>query len=181
MAACRNIREAAIFRSLILIGISGAFFAFALGYIPMDEQPPLFINILFGLFGALGIYGGLRQLRFVFKRRSALSGGRERKGTLQLRGKVDDDSTTALLTFSTAYGQWLIPLDPAKVRGREEELRAGVPARATVGEDEKVYALKIGSENIVLQSESMRFDGRMRIAVEKAEGWVAAQDAKQSG
>lgn len=180
MAACRKLREAAIFRTLILIAIGAAFVAFAAGFVSFDKEAPIAFRIAFGLMGLLAIYGGLRHLRFLFKRRSALSGGRERKGTLQLRGKLDDESSTALATFSTSYGQWVVMLDPDKIRARESEFREGISARATVGEDERVYALKIGTEDLVLQSESMAFEGNTRLAIEKAEGWVAAQEAKRS-
>ncbi|KLI62979.1 hypothetical protein [Aurantiacibacter marinus] len=181
MAASRNIREAAIFRTLILIAIGAAFAAFALGFVSLGEQPPIFLRIMFGLLGTLAMYGGLHHLRFLFRRRNALAGGRDRKGTLQLRGKLDDESGTALAIFSTSYGEWVLMLDPGKIRARETEFREGVPARATVDEDDRIYALRIGSESFVLQSESIAFDGKMRLAIEKSESWMAERDKKRSG
>ncbi len=145
-----------------------------------DEQVPILFRVGFGLIGALSVYGGLNHLRFLFRRRIALSGGRERKGTVQLRGTLDDDSTTAFLTFTTSYGQWLLMLDPKDVEAHKSELREGMSARATVGEDDRVYGLRLGSKDIDLQSEGTPFKGAMRIAVEKAEGWVAEQEKKRA-
>lgn len=144
-----------------------------------EEQAPIWFRVVFGLIGALSVYGGINHLRFLFRRRSALSGGRERKGTVQLRGKLDDHSTTALLTFTTSYGQWLLMLDPKDVEAHKVELRKGMSARATVGEDDRVYGLRLDGKDIDLQSEGTPFKGVMRIAIEKAENWVAEQEVKR--
>ena len=155
--------------------------AYALGLLTFPEPIPLPIRIIFGLMGVVGIYGGIRHILFVFKRRSALSGGRERNGTVTLRGPLDDDSTTAMLCFKTAYGEWLLSVEPDDVMAQKIALQESMPARATVGEDEKPYRIEIAGKPIPLQSEAIEFKGKIAINVERLERGLAERRAKQAG
>ena len=167
-------------RALVLIAFGCAFLAFALGYFELDgEQPPLFFNIVFGLFGALSIYGGLHHLRFRFRRMLARSGGRERDGTLQLREPLTEDSATAFVVFATSYGQWLLMIEPDIYRAIDRG-QTGEPirARAAMGEDDRIYDLAVGSRAIKLQSEGLPLEGRLLRQIEAAEQRFARYEAK---
>jgi len=154
---------------------------YALGLLAFSDPIPLPFRIVFGLMAMLGIYGGIRHILFLFKRRSALSGGRERKGTVKLRGPLDDDATSALLSLKTAYGEWLLSVEPDDVMAHATALQEGMPARATVGEDEKPYSFEIAGKTIPLLSDAIVFKGMILKNVERFEGGLAERKAKQTG
>lgn len=159
---------------LFAIAVGAAFVAFALGIFPMDEQPPVFFRVIFGLMGAFAVYGGLHTIRFRIKQRQAFSGGREREGTLTLRVNPGGEDPMAFAIFATSQDEWMITIDPDLFTGADGSIRESLRARAYLGEDDIVYGLKLAGKQIKLSSPGHPFTGRLRRMVEKAEQRYAA-------
>lgn len=161
-------------------GVGLAFLALSLGFVPLEEPIPLGLRIFIFVIASIMLLVSLASVRFRIRRRIAIANGRERSGTVTLRGKLDEESGSAMLLFATAYDEWLLTASPSDLCDLEDALREGMKACVTVGENERVYALSIGGKDIPLACEGCLYQGRLRDMVEKAEKRFAEMEKRRT-
>ena len=170
-------------RALLAMAVGGFFLAMALGFIPLgDDEPPAAMMWFMGIMGGLTLLAGISHLRLRMKRRAAYAGGRERKGTVRLFSPLGEDSDTAVLLFANSHSQWMLTVDLGSLKAVRDQLSEGVPAKAYLGEDDRIYGLDIGSAKALPISPGVPYEGKLRSRMEwaerKKEEW-AAKAAKQ--
>lgn len=152
----------------ILIGLG--FIAFAVGMIPLeDDPPPLFFNVVFGVMGAIAVLASIAHLRLRIKRRFAYANGREKRGTARLHGSLGSDAATATIVFATSFQEWVMSVDAGTLGKNREGLHEGLRATAYFGDDERIYGLDIEGKRIMPISAGVPLDREMKDRLEKIE------------
>lgn len=156
-------------RSILAILVGLGLILAGLHQLPDLEQVPTFLAVILVLFGAVLIYGGAYHGWLRFQRRRAYTGGRERQGIARLLNPLDEDDITALITFANRHSEWLMSVDRSSIKQVEAGLGDGVPARAYLGDDDRIYALDIGTVKVLPISVGVPYDGKLRAKVERVE------------
>ena len=151
-----------------------------LGYIRDVDPIPIAVRVIMGLFGGVLIYGGFYHGWLRIQRRRAYSGGRERQGIARLQKPLDDDDSIAFILFANSHSEWLLSVDRGSIRSIEDGLGEGLPARAYLGDDDRIYGLDVGSAKALPISVGVPYAGKLRDRVEwterKKKEWDARRD-----
>ena len=169
-------------RALLAMAVGAFFLAMALGFIPLgDDEPPAIMMWIIGIMGGLTLLAGISHLRLRMKRRAAYSGGRERKGTVRLFSPLGEDSDTAVLLFANSHSEWLMSVDLGSLKTVKDKLSEGVPAKAYLGDDDRIYGLDIGTVKALPISPGVPYEGKLRSRMEWAERKKAEWADKAAG
>jgi hypothetical protein len=155
-------------RSILAIVVGVGLIAAGLRRLPDLENMPIFMSVIFVLFGAVLIYAGAYHGWIRFQRRRAYAGGREKRGTVRLQKFSGEDDMIAYLIFATSYAEWLMSVDSSSIRKVREGLAEGLPARAYLGDDDRIYGLDIGEIKALPISVGEPYEGKLRERIE----WV---------
>lgn len=152
----------------IVIGL--AMIAAGLGMFPDLEEIPTFLGVIFVLFGAILVWAGIYNIWLGVQRRRAYAGGRERKGTARLFHTPTRDDGSVYVMFATSYGEWLVSVSTSGIEHLLDDLgREGVPAKAYMGTNDKLYGLDIAGVRTKTISAGDPFEGKFRERIERAQ------------
>ncbi|MBX7527659.1 hypothetical protein [Qipengyuania vesicularis] len=156
-------------RAILAIAVGCGMIAGGLRLFPDTDDMPTAISIILCLFGAVVVLAGINHGWLRIQRRRAYAGGRERRGTVRFFRPVGMDDDTSYLIFATSYGEWLLTVDSSSIRKVGDGLAEGLPARAYMGADDRIYGLDIGKVRTLPISAGIPFEGKLRERVERIE------------
>ena len=162
-------RKGGFLRSLLAIAVGIGLVAAGFGYVRDIDTMPMVMKVIFVLFGGVLIYAGLYHLWLRIQRRRAYTGGRERQGTARLLKPLDEDDALAFVLFANSHSEWLMSVDRGSIRQIESGLGEGLPARAYLGNDDRIYGLDIGSTKALPISVGTPYGGKLKERVDWAE------------
>ncbi|MBT8427700.1 MAG: hypothetical protein KJO02_06700 [Erythrobacter sp.] len=156
-------------RAVLAILVGCGLIAAAFGQIPDLNEIPFALAIFIGVFGLILILAGISHAKLRINRRRAYAGGRDRRGTVRLFKPINEDSDVVYLVFANSHSEWLMSVDAASIRKVEGDLVEGLPARAYLGEDDRIYGLDIGAVKSLPISPGVLLDGKILKTVDWAE------------
>ncbi|WP_271078623.1 hypothetical protein [Aurantiacibacter sp. MUD61] len=151
----------------ITIGV--AFVALALDFVRVEESMPLLLRWFVGLMGAIVAFASFAHLRLRFRRHLAYSNGREKRGTVRLRGRWDSESGSTVVSFTKGKDEWVMGVDQGTITALRDAGPEGLPATAYFGEDERIYGLDVAGKRAMPLSAGVPLKGKMRERIEGAE------------
>ena len=165
--------------ALFAIAAGTGLIALAIGIIPLGaDEPPFAIKVFMVFIGLVMIMLAFSQLRLRMKRRAAYAGGRERTGTVKLLTPLGEESTSASLVFANSHSKWVMIADIGSIEKLKDGLVEGLPAKAYLGEDDRIYGLDIGTVKALPISPGVPYEGKLRSRMEWAERKKAEWAAK---
>ena len=156
-------------RAILAIAAGLGMIAAGLRLFPDLEDMPTIMAVILLLFGAVVILAGISHGWLRFQRWRAYSGGRERNGTVRFFRPVGGDDDTSYLIFATKYGEWLLSVDSTSIKQVHDGLTNGLPARAYLGANDRIYGLDIGKVRALPISAGIPFEGRLREQFERVQ------------
>lgn len=156
-------------RAILAILVGCGLIAAGLRMFPDMEDMPTAMAVILTIFGAVTILAGISHLKLRINRRRAYAGGRDRRGTVRLFKPTGDDCDIVYLIFANSHSEWLMSVDAGSIRKVDGNLEEGVPARAYLGEDDRIYGLDIGAVKSLPISPGVPYDGKLRDRVDWAE------------
>ena len=155
---------------LVTIVIGLAMIAAGLGMFPDLEEIPTILGVIFVLFGAILVWAGIYNIWLGIQRRRAYAGGRERKGTARLFHTPTGDDGSVYVLFATSYAEWMVSVSTSGIEHLLDDLGGeGVPAKAYMGTNDKLYGLDIAGVRTKAISAGDPFEGKFRERIERAQ------------
>jgi hypothetical protein len=156
-------------RAILAILIGCGLIAAGIGISPIFGDIPTSVAVVLTILGVLGVLAGIARLKLRLDRRRAYRGGRDRLGTVRLFRPTGEDDVITYLLFSNSHSEWLMSIGTHELRKVRGNLEEGVPARAYLGEDNRIYGLDIGEVKSLPISPGEPYEGKLRDRVDWAE------------
>lgn len=156
-------------RALLAILVGCGLIAAAFGQVPDLNDMPFALGIFIGIFGLILVLAGISHAWLRIQRRRAYAGGRERRGTVRIFQPIGDDDSHVWLLFANSHSEWVLSVDKSSIAKIEGDFDEGVPAKAYLGNNDKIYGLDIGEVKSLPISPGIPYEGKMRAMVERAE------------
>lgn len=163
-------------RAILAILVGLGLIAVGLRLSPELEDMPRALAVVILLFGVLVTWAGVNHAVLRIRRRRAYAGGRERRGKVRLLKPVGEDDDTAVLIFANTHSEWLMTIDLGSLKKFEGDFEDDMPARAYLGDDDRIYGLDIGAQKALPISPGVPYEGKLRERMEwaqcKKEEWA---------